>query len=269
MKNSKKLVFLAFLTAMTVFESCVKDIDRAPVYDISSSTVYGKLENYRAIIAKAYAGLAVTGQKGPDGNPDIRNFDEGFSSYSRMYYYMQELTTDEAVIGWNDGSIKDLHNMNWTSGNEFVKGMYYRIFFQVTLCNEFIRETTDAKLTERGFGGDADIKAYRNEARFLRALSYWHALDLFANPPFVTENDPLGVFLPKQTTRAELFTYVEKELKEIETLLAAPRTNQYGRADQAAAWTLLAKLYLNAEVYTGQSKATECLTYCNKILAAG
>ena len=269
MKNSKKLVFLAFLTAMTVFESCVKDIDRAPVYDISSSTVYGKLENYRAIIAKAYAGLAVTGQKGPDGNPDIRNFDEGFSSYSRMYYYMQELTTDEAVIGWNDGSIKDLHNMNWTSGNEFVKGMYYRIFFQVTLCNEFIRETTDAKLTERGFGGDADIKAYRNEARFLRALSYWHALDLFANPPFVTENDPLGVFLPKQTTRAELFAYVEKELKEIETLLAAPRTNQYGRADQAAAWTLLAKLYLNAEVYTGQSKATECLTYCNKILAAG
>ena len=213
MKNSKKLVFLAFLTAMTVFESCVKDIDRAPIYDISSTEVYSKFVNYQGIIAKAYAGLAVTGQKGPDGNPDIRNFDEGFSSYSRMYYYMQELTTDEAVIGWNDGSIKDLHNMNWTSGNEFVKGMYYRIFFQVTLCNEFIRETTDDKVSSKGFTAEenAKIKAYRAEARFLRALSYWHAMDLFANPPFVTENDPLGVFLPKQTNRADLFAYVEKE----------------------------------------------------------
>jgi starch-binding outer membrane protein, SusD/RagB family len=147
--------------------------------------------------------------------------------------------------------------------------MYYRIFYQITLCNEFIRETTDDKLASRGVSGDANVKAYRAEARFLRALSYWHALDMFGAVPFVTEKDLLGAFLPTQTTKAALFTYIETELKDIETLLAEPRTNEYGRADKAAAWTLLAKLYLNAEVYTGQAKNTECITYCNKVIGAG
>ena len=270
MKNIRKIIFLSLITALTVFESCVKDLDRVPPYDLSSATVYNDPANYRAILAKAYAGLAVTGQQGPAGNPDIKNFDEGFSSYMRMYYYMQELTTDEAVIGWNDGSIKDLHHMNWTSANEFIKGMYYRIFYQITLCNELIRESSDDKLSSRGLSGNTDIKTYRTEARFLRALSYWHALDLFGNTPFVTEADPLGTFLPKQTTRADLFAYIEKELKEVETLLPDAKTaGYYGRSDKAAAWTLLAKLYLNAEVYTGASRATDCLTYCNKVIAAG
>ena len=103
----------------------------------------------------------------------------------------------------------------------------------------------------------------------MRALSYWHALDMFGSVPFVTDADPLGAFLPKQTTRVDLFAYIEKELKEIETLLAEPRANEFGRADKGAAWTLLAKLYLNAEVYTGTNRATDCVTYCNKVIAAG
>ncbi len=269
MKNSKKIIFFALITALTVFESCVKDLDRVPFYDITSATVYNDPANYRAIIAKVYAGLAVSGQQGPAGKADISGIDEGFSTYLRQYYKAQELTTDEAVIGWNDGSIKDYHNMKWSSANEFIAAMYYRIFYQITLCNEFIRETTDAKLSERGLSADANIKAYRAEARFMRALSYWHALDMFANPPFVTDADPLGAFLPKQTNRADLFAYIEKELKEIETLLPDPRANEFGRADKGAAWTLLAKLYLNAEVYTGTSRATDCLTYSNKVIGGG
>ncbi len=269
MKFSNKIVLFTLIALLTVLESCVKDLNRVPAYDITSATVYNDPANYRAIIAKVYAGLAVSGQQGPDGKPDISGIDEGFSTYLRQYYNAQELTTDEAVIGWNDGSIKDYHNMIWTSANEFVSAMYYRIFYQITLCNEFIRETTDAKLTSRGLSGDANIKAYRAEARFMRAMSYWHALDMFANPPFVTEADPLGAFLPQQTNRATLFNYVESELKDVETLLADPKTNEYGRADKAAAWMVLAKLYLNAEVYTGTSRATDCITYCNKIIAAG
>lgn len=254
---------------MTVFESCIKDLDRDHPYDITSANVYKDPANYKALIAKVYAGMAVSGQEGPAGKPDISGIDEGFSTYLRQYYKAQELTTDEAVIGWNDGSIKDYHNMKWSSANEFIAAMYYRIFYQITLCNEFVRETTDAKLTERGLTGDSNIKAYRAEARFMRALSYWHALDMFGNPPFVTEADPLGAFLPKQTNRAELFAYVEKELKEVETLLPDARTNEFGRADKGAAWTLMAKLYLNAEVYTGTSRATDCITYCNKVIGGG
>ena len=269
MKNSKNIILLGFIAVISVFESCVKDLDRVPFYEVTSATVYNDPANYRSIIAKVYAGLALSGQQGPAGKADISGIDEGFSTYLRQYYKAQELTTDEAVIGWNDGSIKDYHNMNWTSANEFIAAMYYRIFYQITLCNEFVRETTDEKLAERNLSSNTDIKTYRAEARFLRALSYWHALDMFGNVPFVTEKDALGAFLPTQTNRKDLFTYIESELKDIENTLVDAKKNEYGRADKGAAWTLLAKLYLNAEVYTGTSRATDCITYCNKVIAAG
>jgi starch-binding outer membrane protein, SusD/RagB family len=268
MNTVKYILTFGILVATVTFNSCVKDLDREPFYDVTSATVYKDPANYKSILAKIYAGLALTGQQGPDGKKDISG-DEGFSSYLRNYWKAQELPTDEAVIGWNDGSLPTYHLMSWTSGNEFILAMYNRIYYQISLCNEFLRETTDEKLASRGLSGSADIKNYRNETRFLRALSYWHALDLFANVPFVTEKDPIGSYIPPQTNRAALFTYIESELKAIELELPDPKKNEYGRADKAAAWTLLAKLYLNAEVYIGAAKYTETVTYCNKVIGAG
>jgi hypothetical protein len=171
----------------------------------------------------------------------------------------------------NDQTIKDFHSQTWSADDGFIFALYSRIFYQVSICNEFIRETTDEKLDGRGV--DANLKAvihgYRAEARFLRALSYWHALDLFRNVPFVTENDKVGAFFPEQIHAPELFAYIESELKDIENVIAAPHANPYGRADQAAVWSLLAKLYLNAEVYIGTPRYTDCLTYCQKIIGAG
>lgn len=149
--------------------------------------------------------------------------------------------------------------------------MYNRIFNQISLCNEFLRETTDEKLTGRNTDAatKTDVEKFRLEARFLRALSYYHALDMFRNVPFVTEKDKVGPFFPEQISAADLFNFLETELKDIETKMVAPRTNEYGRADQAAAWALLAKLYLNAEVYTGQKKYTESLNFSKKVIGAG
>ena len=260
------IVLLTFGSA-----GCLKDLDRVPFYDVTSANVYEDFGNYKLILAKLYAGIAVSGQQGPSGRPDISGIDEGFSNYLRQLWQLQELPTDEAVIGWNDGTIKDLHYMTWTPANEFVGALYNRIFYQVSLCNEFIRETSDEKLADRGITGDnlADAVAFRSEARFLRALSYYHALDLFGNVPFVTEADAVGSFFPRQTNRAELFAYLETELKDLETVLPAAKQNEYGRADAGAVATLLAKMYLNAEVYIGQPKYTETITYCQKVIGAG
>jgi hypothetical protein len=139
------------------------------------------------------------------------------------------------------------------------------------LANDFIRQASDEKLSSRGITGTAadSIRKYKAEARFLRAYQYWVLMDLFANPPFVTENDLIGVGLPRQISRKELFTYIESELKALETELIAPRQNEYGRADQAAAWALLARMYLNAEVYTGTPRYTDAITYANKVINAG
>lgn len=271
----KKIIYIPILIAALVLitNSCMKDLDTVPIDkdEVTSASVYENPDAYIQVLAKLYAGLAVSGQTGPSGNPDISGIDEGFGQYLRGYWYMQELTTDESVIGWNDQTIKDLHWQTWGSSDVFITAFYYRIMYQVSLCNEFIRETTDSKLDGRGITGDirTDIGYFRAEARFLRALSYWHALDLFANPPFVTENDNVGAFFPEQIQRADLFNYLESELKGIEGLLKDPKQNDYGRADKAAAWMLLAKLYLNAEVYIGQPKYTECITYCKKVMEAG
>ena len=266
-KFLKSLGFVA--VAALMLASCTKDLDRQPFYDVTSAVVYKDLTGYKQVLAKAYAGLSLTGNSGPDGNGDISGIDEGFSSYLRQYWQAQELPTDEAVIGWNDATIRDFHNMTWGSSDVFLRAIYNRIYFQITLCNELIRESTPAKVSGRNItGADAtEIAFFHAEARFLRALSYYHALDLFGNVPFITESDQIGKFLPSQITRANLFNYIESELKAIETELKPAKTNEYGRVDAAAAWALLSKLYLNAAVYTGTPKYTETITYCNKITA--
>ena len=272
--NTRKLKLISVFAALLVaFTACVKDLDTLPLDKdvITSEKVYSDPENYIHILAKLYAGLAVSGQQGPSGMNDLSGLDEGFGQYLRAYWYAQELPTDEAVIGWNDGNLRDYHDMDWTSNNEFISNMYYRVFYQIALCNEFIRESAPEKLADRGIpeANRAEIGLYREEARFLRALSYWHALDMFGNVPFVTEEDKVGAFNPEQISRADLFAYVEKELLAIENSLQDAGQAEYGRASKAAVWTLLAKLYLNAEVYTGTKKYTESLTYSKKVIAAG
>jgi len=255
-------IFLAvgFLTVITT--SCIKDLDVTPLDPTvtTSATVYDNPDAYIQGLAKLYASYAVSGQRGPSGLPDIRGIDEGFSNYLRQLWNAQELSTDEAVISWNDATIKDFHWMTWTPNDVFIGALYSRIYFTIALSNEYIRATKD--------NTDPDIVRYNAEARFMRALSYWHALDLFGNPSFVTEDDLPGAFFPRRITRDALFAYVESELKDIEPKLGAPRF-EYGRADQAACWTLLAKLYQNAPVYIGQDKNAEVITYCEKVINAG
>jgi hypothetical protein len=268
-------ITIAFTAFMLLTTSCMKDLDTVPIDpdQQTSVSVYEDPSAYKQVLAKLYAGLAVSGQTGPAGNSDISGIDEGFGQYLRGFWYHEELPTDEAVIGWNDQTVKDFHWQSWGTTDVFIAAFYYRIFYQISLANEFIRETTDAKLDERGITGEirTNIEYFRAEARWLRALSYWHALDFFGNVPFVTENDQVGKFFPERITRANLFNYIESELKDIEPLLMDAGTNEYARADKAADWMLLAKLYLNAEVYLGSENGryTDCITYCKKIIDAG
>ncbi len=269
--NIIKLFFLSIIIFST--SGCFKDLNTIPLDEdvITSGVVYDNPEAYKQVLAKLYAGLSVSGQEGPSGQADIEGIDEGFGQYLRGFWYHQELTTDEALIGWNDQTILDFHAQNWTSADGFSFAFYSRIFYQIALCNEFMRETTDAKLDSRNVdsGLRTEIQGYRAEARFLRALSYSHALDIFRNVPFVTEKDIVGSFFPDQIKGPDLFKYIESDLLEIEPIIADARANEYGRADKGAVWALLAKLYLNAKVYTGTERYTDCLVYCKKIINAG
>ena len=273
MKNRTiKNLALAFVAAVTV-TSCAKKLDLFPQNDLTPEKAYSTAAGYKSVLAKIYGGLAITGNAGPAGAPDISGgLDEGSQvAFIRMFFNCQELPTDEAVVAWNDQTIQDFHSLKWTSSDPFLKGIYARPIYNITLINEYLREATDAKLTERGIGTtDAtDIKKSRAEARFLRAFNYWVMMDLFGNSTFITEADAIGSGLPKQIKRADLFAYIESELKAIDAELAPVKTIEYGRVDQGAAWALLARMYLNAGVYTGTTKYTEAITYAKKVIAGG
>src|SRR5438128_12609077 len=91
------------------FTSCLKDLNRSPFYGLNSESVYGDPANYIHVLAKCYAGLAISGNQGPAGSPDIGGIDEGFSQYLRVLWNLEELPTDEAVCAWNDPGIPELH----------------------------------------------------------------------------------------------------------------------------------------------------------------
>lgn len=269
----KRIPALLAISALAL-GSCNKTLDLFPQNDVTSEVVYSTPAGYKQALAKIYGSMALTGNAGPAGAPDVffPGSDEGANSdFFRTFWKAQELPTDEAVIAWGDPGVQDFHNMNWTSGNQFLTGVYYKSLYQITLVNDFLRQATDARLAERGITGtDAqEIRTFRAEARFLRAFQYWVLMDLFGNPPFVTEASQIGGANPPQISRGELFNYVESELLAIESLLPAPRANEYGRMDRAAAWSLLGRLYLNAGVYTGTNKYTEAITYSKRVIDAG
>ncbi len=263
----KRIFNVALVLILIVFSACT-DLDLKPRTESTADVLFTDEDSYRRFIARVYAGLAITGQQGPAGNADISSLDEGFSNYLRQYWQLQELPTEEAVISWGDDGIQPLNVQSWDSQNQFVNAMYYRIFFQVSMANEFLRESSSAKLDERNIraGIRPEIDRFRAEARFLRAYSYWHGIDLFGDIPFYTEASEIGSDAPQQFDRQLVFDFIENELNAIESLLPDPGDNQYARVDKAAVWMLQAKLYMNAEVYTGASRYTEALTALNKVI---
>ena len=257
MKNIIYNILILILLGFTGV-SCQKDLDQNPI-DPDSFTqqdVFANAQKAKGALAKVYASLALTGQQGPAGQPDISDIDEGFSQFSRMLFNLNELTTDHAVIAWGDPGLQDLHGMYWAAGNDFTDAMYYRLAQTVSFANSFI-ENAEA------LNSDTEVQYYIAEARFIRAYAYYNLLDLYGNVPLVTK---VSTDLPKQATRQQIFDFVESELLDIQDKLKDSGTNEYGRVDKVAAWALLSRLYLNAESFVGTPMYDKCVTFSDKVM---
>ncbi len=267
--NKKGLLFL-FLLGFAI--SCTDDFNITPKDDdeFTAEKYYQDPLAYRKFLAKIYGGLAKAGNGDGDGATDIGGIRADFSPYIRAFFTVQELPTDEAVIAWQDGNLPSINSHTWEANNEFIYAMYSRTFFQIGLANEFLRQSSPDLVDSRPVDPaiKAEMAAYRAEAKFLRALSYWHALDLFGSLPIVTESDPVGFFFPTQNTKEEVFNFIVNQLKEIDADLKESRTNEYGRVDKIAAKMLLAKVYLNAKVYIKQDKDAEAAAALAPVLAS-
>lgn len=255
--------------------SCTDDLDVIPQDDdeFLSEEFYAEPTAYKQALAGIYGNLSLTGTSG-SGSSNLEGIDAGTSQYARTLWYLQDLAADEPIWSYeNDegGALKAIQRNTWSSTNSILLGFFSRAMFSVALTNEYLRQTTPEMIEARGHTADVggEIDAYRAEARLLRAMAYYHLMDLFGKAAFVTENDPVGTYQGPEYNRQQLFDFVESELIAIEGDLVDARSNEYGRADKAVAWMILAKMYLNAEVYINQDKNTECITYCNKILSSG
>lgn len=268
MKTTNKIYFLwVGLIALT---SCINELEVEPGDPDAflAEDFYADADSYKQSLAGVYGNLSLVGANGPDES-NISGLDAGTSQYIRGLWNLQELTTDEAVWTWeNDPGTRELNRTIWNADNSIIRGMYGRAMAGVAFANEFLRESTDDLLDARGVDESLrqEISVFRAEARLIRALSYYHIMDLFGKAPFVTENDAVGAFQAPEINRTELFEFIESELLEIEPILVEPLQNETGRVDKAASWMLLAKIYLNAEVYTGENRYSDCLEYCQQII---
>ncbi len=198
---------------------------------------------------------------GPNGEASshVPNVDPGSGSFIRNLINLQDVSSDVAKTRWNDPGLPQLATTSgWNANNPHFASLYLRMYYAVQNCNSFLKLLNGSNAP--------NTILLQSETRFIRALAYYYIIDGYGKGPLITELSPENTSTILQSTRIELFNFVESELLSIQNNIAG---NEYGRANRNAVRILLAKLYLNAEVYTGTAKYSEALTFINQILTTG
>lgn len=253
MKLNKLLLIGTAVLGMGV-TSCVGDLDLAPIDPNYANT--DSEDFMKNAFAECYSILAVSGQDGP-GSSIISGLDNGTGNYSRAIFMMNEFTTDECVWIWKDAGVYDLETCTFNAGNVNVYGTYARLYAHISVCNQFINSVPE--------DASAELLQMRDEARALRALSYYWVIDIFGGATF-TLDSPDGNTAPGQTTRLELYQWLEDELTYLADNSNLAQTPVYGRVGKDGVEALLARLYLNAGVYTGTPAWDKCAQRCQNII---
>lgn len=271
-RNMKHIAWIAAGASM-LFTACIGDLDTLPLNpsDSTSETVYGADESgYIAGLTKLYFNFV------SNETTDLQVSDAGASELVRAFWTVQEVTSDACKCAWeNDAWVRAMNTNTWSDAdNDATYAVYVRTLQGIAYTNEYLRQTASDRLSDRGVSSElaARIQSFRAEARFLRAYFYWMALDVFGDVPFTTENSPFGGGVnPKQASRKDVFDYCISELTALaadDSPMPAARSN-YPRADKGAVLGLLARMYLNAEVYTGTPMWQEAKDACEDIFTMG
>lgn len=271
-RNMKHIAWIAAGASM-LFTACIGDLDTLPLNpsDSTSETVYGADESgYIAGLTKLYFNFV------SNETTDLQVSDAGASELVRAFWTVQEVTSDACKCAWeNDAWVRAMNTNTWSDAdNDATYAVYVRTLQGIAYTNEYLRQTASDRLSDRGVSSElaAKIQGFRAEARFLRAYFYWMALDVFGDVPFTTENSPFGGGVnPKQASRKDVFDYCISELTALaadDSPMPAARSN-YPRADKGVVLGLLARMYLNAEVYTGTPMWQEAKDACEDIFTMG
>ena len=259
--------------AAALSTACVNDLDTLPLDKTEpiSEYVYGADEGaYLSGLGRLYFQFV------SNDLTDLQQMDGGASEMIRAFWSVQETTADAAKCSWeNDAWVRDLNTNTWTEvQNDAVYAVYVRTLQGIAFVNEYLRQTSPDRLASRGVPPDlaSRIQGFRAEARFIRAYLYWMALDCFGSVPFTTEDSPFGgTYFPQQASRTDIYDFCVAELVSLmspDSALPAPRS-LYPRADKGSAAGLLARMYLNSEVYTGVERWQDAKNVCEEIFTMG
>ena len=233
---NKFLKIAVFVMAVVSLTACVHNLNTKPI-DPNSSTSF----NQDRMFTKCYSCMAVIGQSDPGGDSDVEDMDAGMSGFYRTIWYCNDLTTDEAFWIWDDDESRGLPTTNWTGSSDMIRGIYTRLNLNIKYCNHYL------KYASRESEEDLNRIA---EVRWIRAFHVFYLMDMYLYAPLITEeSSEFPHFLP----RHEIYEWLVKELQDVITLLPAQRVEKY-RVGKAAAQLLLARVYLNADVYNKYNK---------------
>lgn len=258
-KQMKKIITAFLGMALFINMGCTKDLDTDPLVELTLEELLNRdPDAIQGIVSRLYGSFALSGPDG-SGSSDISD-DAGESPFLRGIINLQDFTADGMKNRWGDDGLDQLTTTsNWDENNKFFRYLYNRIYYTIPQCNNLLSILNNVD-TE-------DKDSVTAEVRFIRALAYYYLIDTFGKGVLATEEN-FGTSAPlPEATRLELFNYVESELLAIADLL--PDSNDYGRANKAVGQMLLAKLYINAEVYTGTAKYQESLVAIQKVIDEG
>ena len=246
----KNLIPVAAISMALGMASCTSDLDVEPLDPNMSTEV-----SVEGLFNKCYANIAMAGNGGANGDCDIDGIDGGTSGYVRQMWNSNELPTDEAINGWGDDGIEQSCFNTYDESHPMLNGYFARLTTGITFCNQYLAIAADH---------DATMTA---EVRFIRALNYYLLMDAFGRVPFA---ESLGN--PVIFSRQEIYDWLENELvNNVEPNISPAKAKKssdagYGRVDKAAAWILLSRLYLNAEVYTGTPQWAKAAEYAKRVM---
>ena len=266
-----KYIVAAIAGALFTLTSCINDLETLPMndWDTTSETAYGTSEQaYVQGLAKLYFNFT------SNDTTDLLVSDGGASELIRCFWTCNEVSTDACKCAWGDTWAMAINSNTWTDAeNDMVYGVFVRTLQGISYVNEYLRQTAPEKLADRGVDAAlaAKIEVFRAEARFLRAYFYWMAMDIFGAVPFTTEDSPFGAEAPKQASSKSIYNFVVSELEDLATdasVMPAAKSNR-PRADKGSVLGLLSRVYLNAEVYSGEPAYDKAKSTCERIFGLG
>jgi len=246
--NTKKIILASILSA-AAFYSCT-NLDEEVYSEVLASNYQPTEKDLPAIVAPVYSSL------------------RGLMLGWQGYFDLQEESADAIVTpvrpnGWDDGgTYRRMHQHTWTSLQWQPENAWQSSFRSITTANRVLSQIADGEIPLTT--GRQEIEA---ELKAVRALAYYLLLDNHGNVPIVT--DFKDVNLPKQSTRKEVYDFVVKELIDAMPYLSENATTTYGQLNKWGAKALLAKIYLNAQVYTGIPQWEKAIEQADEVIESG